>query len=117
MTSFLGGLIGTGLPLALKKLYTVHKHKLDPITSSGTDRKRLVGGERGSRTEKSLSNHSEAKTKATLKPNQKIIPIGVIIIFSLFLVVASRYMNSAHLSVKPIVLPCQVANLSSYIYS
>jgi hypothetical protein len=59
-----------------------------------------VGEAGGSRIDQSLSNHNEAKTKSALKPNQKIIPTGVMIIFSLFLVVAIRYKNSAYLSAK-----------------
>ncbi len=102
--SFLGGLNGTGEPLALIKLYTVPKPKVAPITSSGKDKNILLGGEKGRCKGKSLSSHNEAKIKSTLKPSQRIIPIGVNIIFNLFLVVATRYINSAHLSAKLIVL-------------
>ena len=103
--SFLGGLRGTGEPLALVKLQTVHKLKVEPITSSGTDRKRLAGSEKSRCTGRSLSSHNEAKTSMTLKPNQMIIPTGVATIFSLFLVVATRYIISAHLLAKLKVLP------------
>ena len=68
----------------------------------------LLGGERGRRNDKALSTHREAKIKSTLKPNQMIIPAGVIIIFSLFLVVATRYRKSAYLSAKFIVLLVQL---------
>ena len=104
VTSFLGGLIGTGEPLALAKLQTVSKLKVEPITSSGTDRKRLAGNEKGRCSGRSLSSHNEAKIKTTIKLNQRIIPNGVIMIFSLFLVVTIRYINSADLSAKPMVL-------------
>ena len=63
----------------------------------------LLGGEKDSCTGRSLSTHNEAKTKRALKPNQKIIPIGIAIILSLLLVVAIRYTNSAYLSAKLIV--------------
>jgi hypothetical protein len=71
---------------------------------SGADINILVGGVRGSCIAQSLSSQSEAKTSSAAKPNQKIIPSGVMIIFSLFLVVAVRYINSAHLSARLIVL-------------
>jgi len=88
------------VPLAWKKAQTVHRANVAPITISGADINILVGGVGGSCIDQSLSSHNEAKTKRAFKPNQKIIPSGVMIIFSLFLVVAIRYKNSAYLSAR-----------------
>ena len=67
----------------------------------------LAGVGRERYTGKCPSSHNEAKIKSKLKPNQRIIPIGVIIILSLFLVVAILYINSAYLLVKLIGFPFQ----------
>ena len=88
--NFWGGLRGTGEPLARKKTEAGHEASVAPITISGTDMNILVGGAGGSRIDQTLSNHNEAKTKSALNPNQKIIPTGMAIVFSLFLVVAIR---------------------------
>ena len=82
---------------------------MTPITSSGRDKNMLLGGETERCTGKRSSSHNEAKIKSTLKPNQRIIPIGVTTILNLFLVVATWYINSAYLSAKLMALPAKAA--------
>jgi hypothetical protein len=64
----------------------------------------LTGRGKPNDTGQNLSSHNEASTMRTPKPNQKIAPTGVMIIFSLFLLIATWYRNSTYRSLKPIIL-------------
>lgn len=82
------------------KLYNDQRHRIAPISSGSKDKNTLSGVTKGKCTGRSLSNHNEARTSNTPKPNANIIPSGVIMVLNLLLVVANLYIISTHLSAK-----------------
>lgn len=89
MTSFGGGLKGTGVPFILIKCRIDHSIRNNPIVRTGADRMIFNDVGRSLGNFKNLSNWRETMTNSTIMVKKKISPTGVRRLLILLLPVAA----------------------------